>query len=189
MKNLIKALVKATAEFEPIKKTKKGMHGSDYAPLDVCIAATKPALNKNGLVVVQPTVAEGDTLLVTKLMHESGEILESTYPLPIGSNPQHNGSAQTYARRYTYCSLLGVSSEDDDDADSSVKNGGIRSRNTGPVYQPTEKQLKEFERLCRLLYSGDDLEYCLGKGDKMDGNAISKAIGDMRAKEKNLGKV
>lgn len=101
-------------------KTKDGKPFSyDYAYADLA-AVTKeilPLLGDNGLSwMTKPTIKEdGRFVLAYKLMHTSGDCEEGEYPLPQSGTPQEIGSAITYARRYTLCSVTGVAPEQDDD--------------------------------------------------------------------------
>jgi hypothetical protein len=57
--------------------------------------------------------------LKTTLRHISGEEISTSLPLLFGKawpNMQDLGSASTYAARYTFCRLVGVHAESDDDA-------------------------------------------------------------------------
>jgi hypothetical protein len=107
---------------------------SKYAPLDVVINTVKPVLAKYGLSFIQSTSTEGENVGVTTLlMHESGEWIESdtvylpAYQLKGGGikefNSQAIGSSMTYGRRYSLSAVLGLSSEDDDDANGQVFGG------------------------------------------------------------------
>lgn len=118
MQDLIKALVKARLSFEHISKNKTNPHyKSKYADLDTILDAVNPALLANGILVVQVTeILDGKPVLVTKLIHESGQSIEGCYPLPEISDPQKLGSAITYARRYALCAILNITADDDDDA-------------------------------------------------------------------------
>ena len=72
-----------------------------------------PALLVNGLIVLQMTDPETSTL-ITRLMHVSGQWVESRYPLHFDQSPQQLGSELTYARRYCVSALLCLAAEDDD---------------------------------------------------------------------------
>lgn len=91
----------------------------DYAPLSVVLAAVRPALNRNGIAVLQPPVLRRSSIVVTTLLlHKSGQWIRNDFPFPLPSSsvdPQAIGSAITYLRRYTLQSILGVAPEDDDD--------------------------------------------------------------------------
>lgn len=123
----LSALTSAKREFAEIRKDKTGPRGK-YASLDSVLGATTPALLKNGLVVVQNIqhVPHDNgcvsVWLETRIFHESGEELPvvSQYPLTSQADPQKFGAALTYARRYSYCALLGVTADEDDDANSAV---------------------------------------------------------------------
>lgn len=112
--NLITALSQAQTEYKPIKKTSKNpFFNSKYAPLDSVIDATKEALKKYGLAVVQ--MPEQDTLK-TIIAHKSGEWMSFLTPLHAEKRgPQGYASSVTYARRYSLSSVLNCASEDDDD--------------------------------------------------------------------------
>lgn len=122
---LAKALIKAKAEFLPVVKgetatvpTKTGgSYTYKFATLAGAYDATDNALLAHGLVVVQPTRVgeDGKTVLVTTLIHESGEWLAGEYPVTASqAGPQGEGSGMTYARRYALLALLGIAPEDDD---------------------------------------------------------------------------
>lgn len=88
-----------------------------YADLASIWDAIREPLTANGLSVVQlPAAGENGTILLhTRLLHESGEWIESEIHMPLGKqDPQGYGSALSYARRYGLVSLLGVVQEDDD---------------------------------------------------------------------------
>jgi hypothetical protein len=90
---------------------------SKYADLPTVIDAIKPALNEAGVVFLQlPTPSDPGTLaLTTRLMHESGEWIESTAVTPLQKNdPQGYGSAMTYLRRYSLAAAVGLYQDDDD---------------------------------------------------------------------------
>lgn len=94
---------------------------SKYASLEAVIDAIKGPLADAKLSYVQlPT---GENQLVTILMHESGEFMESTIKMtPKTNDPQGQGSAITYMRRYALSAMLGLATEDDDDGNSATGN-------------------------------------------------------------------
>lgn len=116
------ALAKAQAEMKNAPLSKVNPHfRSKYADLPAVRDATLPALTKHGLAILQaPTVTgEGQFVLVTRLMHSSGEWIESSYPLPMGDKPQAIGSALTYARRYSWSAICGITADEDDDGQAA----------------------------------------------------------------------
>ena len=125
MNELIKALVAARKEISGAKKGSENPHfRSKYADLSAVIDAVKQPLENHGLTFVQDI---DNHHVVTVVMHETGESLRLA-PFPIiATKPdaQGNGSALTYARRYSLQTALGVPAEDDD--------GNAASKTTGEV--------------------------------------------------------
>jgi hypothetical protein len=100
---------------------------SKYADLNSIREACMPALNSNGISVLQPTVQiEGRNFVQTILLHESGEFIsgltEIVYNKP--NDAQAQGSGITYARRYGLQSLMNVGAEDDDGNKASTPTNG-----------------------------------------------------------------
>jgi hypothetical protein len=117
MKEIAKALNKAQSIMSGARKDKTNPHfRSSYADLASVFDAIREPFAENGLAVSQPieTLENGRMVVVTKLMHISGEILESRMLLPNIDSPQKLGSAITYWRRYSLMSIAGVPAEDDD---------------------------------------------------------------------------
>ncbi len=118
MENIAKALVKAQLEMiTPKKGSVNPFFKNKYADLNDVLAAVVPALNNNGIVLLQPLVnIEGKNFVKTVLMHESGEIFESLAEIfcKNTNDAQAYGSGVTYARRYSLSSICGIGSEDDD---------------------------------------------------------------------------
>jgi len=117
------AFAKAQGAFEVPKKTKHYLIQNKpvkYADLADVIEAVRKPLADNGLSITHRIgFCKGPFGLTTVLMHESGETLETWYPLPDASKiqAQQFGGALTYARRYSVSALLGISSDDDTDGE------------------------------------------------------------------------
>jgi hypothetical protein len=140
------ALAKAQAGFQKIERTRtvtvktkdregrpSGEYTFSYAPLDVVLAATMPALNANGLSLVSLPM-DGGRFLRTLLLHESGEWLAVELRMPeTDGSPQKFGSALTYLRRYSAISLLGVASEEDDDGNAAEGNHVEKKTDRAPA--------------------------------------------------------
>jgi ERF superfamily. len=111
---------------------KSGTSGTGYiryANLAAIRDATIPHLSKHGLALLQTTdVNTTEMLLTTRLLHSSGQWVESIYPIPVSDRPHVMGSALTYAKRYSWAAICGVASDKDDDdgnaAQDAAKNGG-----------------------------------------------------------------
>lgn len=112
------ALAKAQSEIKNIEKGKVNPHfKSRYADIADGLEVIRPVLSKNGIALVQATSFNGDTgifMLNTRLIHSSGEWIESSYPLPSSGKAAEIGSAITYARRYAAFALVGVAGTDED---------------------------------------------------------------------------
>lgn len=149
IKNLAIALAKFQGEVENPTNSRTvstGKFSYKYAPLDEVLNLIRPLLSKHGLSVIQVPVAnDGLVGVSTTLIHESGEYIEFA-PILVKMDKvsaQGAGSAITYARRYALSSILGISSEDDDDGNSiepttkKEKNNHIRgqSKATDPDKQ------------------------------------------------------
>lgn len=135
---LAKALSGFQGAMKSVPKAKKNPHfQSNYADLDAIWEVVRNPLKDNGLSIVQTTDSdpEGDLFLETTLFHSSGEFISSVYPInpmrqvkdegwQASGDPQSLGSAITYARRYSMSAMLGISAEDDDDAEGAMNREG-----------------------------------------------------------------
>ena len=123
---LTTALIAVQGELPKIVKDKlvQGAKFSyRYVSLDTVMPEALAILNRHGMAITQ-TVGTGEgggTTLSTTLLHKSGEWLTDTQPLLLAQeDPQAQGSAITYARRYGLMSALGIVAEDDDDAAAAM---------------------------------------------------------------------
>lgn len=125
IKNLAKALVKATAQIEGATKDSTNPHfRNKYADLASVTDAIKKPLNDNGLTYSQIIHRlEGGVGVETLIIHESGETMSNGITfVPAPKNDPHGyGSALTYARRYSLSACFGVIQEDDDANGASNK--------------------------------------------------------------------
>lgn len=122
---LAAALAAAQGAMENAPLNKVNPHfRSRYSDLAAIRDATVPALSKHGLCITQTTeVDDYGFRLVTKLMHASGQYIESVYPLTLGK-PQEMGSQMTYAKRYSWQGVCGISADEDDDANAAQETKG-----------------------------------------------------------------
>lgn len=94
---------------------------SKYADLAAIRDAVSPALAENGIALLQVIDAdEHGQFLTTRLVHSSGQWIESVHPLPATAKPQEFGSSLTYARRYSLAAICGISADEDDDANAAA---------------------------------------------------------------------
>jgi hypothetical protein len=111
------ALAKAQAEItNPAKDAQNPHYKSFYADLAAGIGAIRGPLTKHGIAVTQLPRLDGDVLMLdTRLIHSSGQWLQSEFPAcRFPAKPQEVGSALTYARRYSLFAMVGIAGEDDD---------------------------------------------------------------------------
>lgn len=138
---LATALAKAQSEFATAGKSKANpFFKSKYADLESIVEASRPALTKYGLSVVQSPciVALGESsALITILLHASGQWIKSTAAYnPPKNDIQSLSSYNTYLRRMCYSSLIGVvTGEEDDDGERAM------IRNHTVVNAPVEKSI------------------------------------------------
>ena len=121
------ALLKAQKQIGAAKKgSTNPFFKSSYADLGEVMKACKDELNNNGITVLQPVLTgpEGNTFVETVLLHESGEYIAGTMKVEAkeANNPQAQGSAITYARRYSLQSMVFIPAEDDD-AEKTMSRG------------------------------------------------------------------
>jgi hypothetical protein len=117
------ALAKAQATMKNAALNKVNPHfRSKYADLAVIRDTVVPPLAANGIAVVQTLDAEGGgPWVMTRLIHTSGQWIESACPIPNGQDMQKMGSAITYARRYSLSAICGIAADEDDDANEAAK--------------------------------------------------------------------
>lgn len=119
MSKIVEALLEFHKKVGPIRELSEAQYGQ-YADLHTVLAAVTPHLLEQKLVITQ--TFRGD-ILVTRLMHNSGEHIESETPLVIGEHRKGNvlhawGGAVTYQRRYALLAILNLAAGcPDDDAD------------------------------------------------------------------------
>jgi len=118
-----------------------------YADLNAIIEAVEPILLENGLLLLQPI--QGNSVCTQIIDIDSGVMVESCMELPQGLNPQQQGSAITYYRRYTLQSTLSLQAVDDD--------GTAASKST-----PTKPPITD-ERLTDALTAIENGTYSLEK--------------------------
>ena len=112
-KEITAALCKFIKQVGTIEEKDTAQYGK-FADLSRVLSTVNPALAANGLAVVHTTkVLEGKNILITNLLHTSGESITSEMLLPNntggGGNPMHKeGGAITYCRRYSLLAILGL---------------------------------------------------------------------------------
>ena len=139
---------------------------SKYADLTECFNACSDILNEHEISIRQPTMFENGAYIVrTILTHNSGETLED-YGVPIlgwetaKNAPQLFGAGQTYARRYSLTSMVGICPEDDD-GNSLGKHTPPQPKVVWPEgwgISKAKNQLREFYQEIHACTDEDQLE-------------------------------
>lgn len=151
---LAPAIAKAQGEFLTAKKDKDNpFFKSKYADMEAVVEATRPALSKNGLSVVQSVFRMDDThtYLITLLLHASGQWIKSKAQInPQKADIQSLKSYNTYLRRICYESIVGVTTGNEDD------DGNHATHSSTPTYYkkeitPDDEPGLESEQLSYLL--------------------------------------
>ena len=112
-KEITAALCKFIQQVGTIEEKDTAQYGK-FADLSTVLSTVNPALAANGLAVVHTTkVEDNKNILVTNLLHTSGESITSEMLLPVNTggrgNPMHQeGGAITYCRRYSLLAILGL---------------------------------------------------------------------------------
>ncbi len=109
--DLTKKLLEFQKQIQVIKKDAKNPHFKNtYATLKQVLSEVKPILNEVGLLITQPIDERGIGTVIT----DGKDSISSFIPMPVNLQPQPLGSAISYFRRYTVCSLLALEIDDDD---------------------------------------------------------------------------
>lgn len=164
---LVPALIKARSQFKAaVKDVSNPYFKSKYVNLDGVIDSINQALLDNSIFCTQPTaIVDGRTVLYTRFLHVSGQWIGGEYPVhPIKNDPQAEGSALTYGRRYALMALAGIAPEDDDgNAASDAAKKADKKESAVPAGKPQdgmrlEDMPEERQRVIRE-YADVVLEY------------------------------
>lgn len=198
---LSKALFNVQNTLPPaIKDAHNKFVGNDYATLNSVMDTCRDALYSHGIWLVQlpcPAPVElgtGHIGLETRLTHiESGQWLSSVTVIPLPkSDPQGLGSALTYARRYSLCTILGIITEDDDGNAASIhpqkqsrqqnqsqpKNQNKTRNQNYSTQNPDHPSLPKLDGVSYKTVQTDDGRMCVvATGVTLDKKEMLKAAG------------
>jgi hypothetical protein len=150
IQNLTQGLAKFHAMVGRISKDAKNpFFKSNYASLPHIIKEISEPLEKAGLILSQFPNGDG---LTTMLIHaDSGEYIFATYTLQVvrQNDPQAQGSAISYARRYAITSILNLAIADDDG------EAATRPVRQAPAVTKTKPTDEQFAYLVRYLNGTD----------------------------------
>lgn len=133
---LVVDFIKVQQNLPKVKKEGQGNYGK-YLKLDDIMPLALEVLNKNNFALIQSPSTIGDhPALKTTLVHTSGEKITSTMFLMLDKETaQGQGSAITYARRYSLASILGLVADEDDDGQKAT------DATTASNALPSQKQI------------------------------------------------
>lgn len=139
-----------SAEIPVIARSKKA-YSASYAPMEDIDLIIRPILSKFGFSVNFDCQQEGvDIVTVTcVLRHKKGHMITNTITLPTeaatkGMNKQQAvGSAITYAKRYTICGILNITTADDDCNNGFAVNAKIEAQKKPLTDARLEKAIEQ----------------------------------------------
>lgn len=144
-----------------VKTRTGGTYSFKYADLSSCVKAAVPAMKKAGLAVTQLVI--GGTL-TTLLVHKSGQWFKSELQIGNSTDYQALGSAITYLKRYSYCAILGIVADTDDDANAACGNEAT-------FKEPAKRSSsKKSGGATAVAFTGADLKQALAELDAATNN-------------------
>lgn len=192
---LLSALTEIQSELPTMAKSSQG-YGYKYTDLDTITQIIKPILYKHNVGYLQSVGSENGATTLTTRIFSKGEWLEDTAVLPIISSVKNNaaqtlGMSITYMRRYMLSAMLGITSDEDVDANNFVQNQQQKTSQSGQsqnqnqqnnsASQKAKPQLKggestaaekqEIKNLCSTTYSN---------GNRVFSNEEIKIYSNMR---------
>lgn len=121
LNELAAAFAKARCEYPSIRPNKQLRSGSwtfDYADLHAILSPLHPILGKFGLSFYQfQEEVDGVTWVYSRLLHSSGQWIQSQSRLLATKTDQDYGKTLSYTRRYQAMLLLGIAVDKDPDDD------------------------------------------------------------------------
>ena len=129
-----KAFAAAMGEMGDVPRTGKNDHTQKkYSTLDDLIRKVRPVLARHGLSLNWQTGIDGNNITATAIVrHAQGHSINTTLTGPRDNGKQMNalqggGSTETYLKRYSGFSILGLSSGDETEDDGRAANSATVS--------------------------------------------------------------
>jgi hypothetical protein len=170
------ALAKAQAVIQNPAKDKENPHfKSKYADLASGLDCVRPALSAQGIAFVQPTeITDDGVILRTRLIHASGQWIESTYPVSKFAPHQQLGAALTYAKRQALFALVGICGDDEDDDGVAANAADTSSRKVAPAKRE-DKGLSDADSAKAADLMLGTLEFCDSEDSLREWGKANKA--------------
>ena len=161
IKNLLATLAEVQNELPTMPKDADG-YGYKYTTLDTITQTIKPILHKHGIGYMQSVggVVASEMVLTTRIFNKEGEYIEDTAALPVIVSSKNNaaqtlGMSITYMRRYALCAMLGITSDEDVDANAKII---IQQKKQTLNFEPkggnsTPEEIARIKELTHALYA------------------------------------
>ena len=189
--NLMKAMIASAPEIRSIAKNKQA-YGYKYATLDSLIDMLRDVLPKHGLWFTQiPTRSEEESVLTTRVFHESGEWLEDSILMTDtelqgkANDTQKLGASITYFRRYVLSSIFGVSADEDVDGNLASKERPQQAR-PQPTAQKIDSKTYLKKEIRERIEQGATEDSVLGDFANILGTNIIKQVDQMTDDEARI---
>lgn len=189
--NLMKAMIASAPEIRSIAKSKQA-YGYKYATLDSLIDMLREVLPKHGLWFTQiPTRSEEESVLTTRVFHESGEWLEDSILMTDtelqgkANDTQKLGASITYFRRYVLSSIFGVSADEDVDGNLASKERPQQVR-PQPTAQKIDSKTYLKKEIRERIDQGATEDSVLGDFASILGTNIIKQVDQMTDDEARI---
>lgn len=189
--NLMKAMIESAPEIRSIAKSKQA-YGYKYATLDSLIDMLREVLPKHGLWFTQiPTRTEEESVLTTRVFHESGEWLEDSILMTDtelqgkANDTQKLGASITYFRRYVLSSIFGVSADEDVDGNLASKERPQQAR-PQPTAQKIDSKTYLKNEIRERIDQGATEDSVLGDFANILGTNIIKQVDQMTDDEARI---
>ena len=170
---------------QKLKKDKENpFFKNNYVQLKDVLKEAKRVCKENNFILIQKTETDDIELsskrkdhlfktnkwnvLVTEVIHKSGEKIKSKITLPAvdKENPQKLASAITYMRRYSITNILGIEEVDDDGNEAA----GNKDKKQSNLVTLIEKKIKKEDSIEELDKLKDNINKSkkINKKDKQD---------------------
>jgi hypothetical protein len=154
------ALVAAQSELSNPPKTRTahaGKYSYQYADFADVIDIARPILAKHGLTIlhiVQPAQIGASYVMIARILHKSGQYIDSIYPVPDGLSAQELGSWMTYMRRYSTCNMAFMAGETDEDGQKATEGAADIADNKREAAKAALEKMKAEGKL-KSAYTGE----------------------------------
>jgi hypothetical protein len=153
-----KAIIAFHSKMPKIKKEATNpFFKNKYASLSNILEVVNPILNECGLAILQ--LPAGTNQLETILLHESGEFISEVYEMkPAKQDPQGQGSAITYQRRYALGAILSLNIDEDDDGNKASEPAPPKPIERKPISDDSFAKMCDAMRKAKDQHAAADIQ-------------------------------